>query len=54
MNRKILNLLPSTKDFDIQEILLRYVDKELDSLVSIFKNEKIALDYLQTIYQRAT
>ena len=48
MNREILNLLPSTKDFDIQEILLRYVDKELDSLVSIFKNEKIALDYLQS------
>ena len=48
LNREILNLLSSIKDFDIQEILLQYMDKELDSLVSIFENEKIALDYLQS------
>ena len=48
LNREILNLLSSIKDFDIKENLLRYMDKELDSLVKIFENEKIALYYLQS------
>ena len=48
LNREILNLLSSIEDFDVKENLLRYMDKELDSLVNIFENEKIALDYLQS------
>ena len=48
LNREILNLLSSIKDFDIKENLLQYMDKELDSLVNIFNNEKVASDYLQS------
>ena len=48
LNREILNLLTSIKDYNIKNTLFRYMDKDLEELVSMFENDKIALKYLQS------
>ena len=47
LNREIINLLTSIKDHDIKNTLFRYMDRDLEELLKMFKSEKIALQHLQ-------
>ena len=47
LNREIINLLFSVEEYSNKDILIRYMDKELQELVSMFEIEEIALPNLQ-------
>ena len=47
LNREIINLLSSIEDHDIKNTLFRYMDRDLEELLKMFKSEKIALQQLQ-------
>ena len=47
LNRKIINLLSSFEEYSIKDILIQYIDKELEDIVNMFEIEEIALQNLQ-------
>ena len=47
LNREIINLLFSVEEYSNKDILIRYMDKELQELVNMFEIEEIALPNLQ-------
>ena len=47
LNREIINLLSSIEDYNIKDVLIRYMDKDLEELISMFENEEIALRNLK-------
>ena len=47
LNKEIINLLSSFEEYSIKDILIRYMDKELEELVNMFESEETALQNLQ-------
>ena len=47
LNREIINLLSSIEGYNIKDVLIRYMDKDSEELVSMFENEEIALQNLK-------